>query len=116
MAAISIQKTFRCFRIKWRYEVYVSQFVDGSEMNDDGEAIPKSPLNGYFMYSAFILPKIKEENPNATLTEMVSVYSRLSYSYVYILVCFNSDVSIQLSTHIYSSLDDTHISSLQSTG
>jgi len=41
MAAISIQKTFRCFRIKWRYEDYVGQFVDGNETNDDGEAIPK---------------------------------------------------------------------------
>ena len=55
-------------------------------MNDDGEAIPKPPLNAYMDYSAVIRPKIKEENPNATPTEIVSVYSRLSYSYVYVLV------------------------------
>ena len=55
-----------------------------SEMNDDGEVISKPPLNDYLRYSAFIRPKIKEENPNATPTEMVSVYF---YLCLYILVC-----------------------------
>ena len=47
---------------------------DESESEDDGEAIPKPPGSAYMDYSSFIRPKIKEENPNATPTEMVSVY------------------------------------------
>ena len=96
---------------------------DESESEDDGEAIPKPPASAYIDYSSFIRPKIKEENPDATPTEIVSIYSYLCF----ILVCLyeycfyeinlaNSNLSIQLSTHIYSSLDDTHRSSLQSIG
>ena len=40
---------------------------------DDGEAIPEPPASAYIDYSSFIRPKIKEENPDATETEIVSV-------------------------------------------
>ena len=91
---------------------------DESESEDDGEAIPKPPASAYIDYSSFIRPKIKEENPDATPTEIVSIYTYLCFILV-CLYCFmkaNSDLSIQLLTHIYSSLDDTHRSSLQSIG
>ena len=47
---------------------------DESESEDDGKAIPKPPVSAYMDYSSFIRPKIKEENPNATPTEMVSLF------------------------------------------
>ena len=58
-----------------------------SKMNDDGEAIPKPPVSAYMDYSSSIRPKIKEENPNATPTEMVSIYSYLCFIW-YVLYCF----------------------------
>jgi len=54
-------------------------------MNDDGEAIPKPPASAYIDYSSFIRPKIKEENPNATPTEMVSVFYPCLYFGMFIL-------------------------------
>jgi len=75
---------------------------DESESEDDGEAIPKPPASAYIDYSSFIRPKIKEENPDATPTEIVSIYSYLCFILV-CLYCFmraNSDLSIQLLTHV----------------
>ena len=45
---------------------------DGDEKVDDVEDKPKQPLNAYMTFSSEVRSKIKEDNPDAKPTEIVS--------------------------------------------